>query len=199
MTVGEARLTYSAQLKSYNQQKFKLSAQRQELKEKMEKTENGAELYADEAATLELTYQAVSEKYQEYRDYMEQLMEQWSAKVDAVSSEQQADAMEEYAADMGKILVVARRLMHGDIVPLKDEQKLMEFDSDLYQMAKNIGAMAQRMEKKKYKSLWEDEEKKEYDDPSEEADAQEAFASGPEVVSVEATMEAAGAAAQPVE
>lgn len=191
MKVGEARLTYSAQLRAYNEQKFKLSTQREQLKEKMAHTENGAQLYAEEAATLELTYNAVDEKYKEYKTYMDQLMEQWDAKLNQVASEQQADAMEEYAADMGKILTVARRLMHGDIVPLKDEQKLMEFDSDLYQMAKNIGAMAQRMEKKKYKSLWEDEEKKEYDDPLEEADAQEAFASGPEVVPVEATMEAA--------
>ena len=84
---------------------------------------------------------------------------------------------------------VAIRIMHGDIVPLKDEQKLMEFDSDLYQMAKNIGAMTERMEKKKYESLWDDEEKKDYEDPAESADDQEAFANGPEVVSVEQTME----------
>ena len=67
----------------------------------------------------------------------------------------------------------------------------MEFDSDLYQMAKNIGAMIQRLKKKKYESLWDDEEKKEHEDPMETADDQEAFASGPEIVSVEETMESA--------
>ena len=49
-----------------------------------------------------------------------------------------------------------------------------------------------RLEKrKKYKSLWDDEEKKEREDPMEAADAEEAFAAGPEVVSVESVMEAA--------
>ncbi len=190
MKVGEARQTYSAQLKAYNEQKYKISVQRNELKEKMEKTENGAELYADEAATLELTYNAVSEKYDEYKDYMDQLMDQWHSKFDQVSAEQQADAAEEYGQDMMKLLKVARRIMHGDIVPMSDEKKLLDFDKDLYQMAKNIGAMAKLEKRKKYDSLW-DEEKKEYDDPMEVADDQEAFAGGPEIVSVEVTMEAA--------
>lgn len=193
MKVGEARQTYSAQLKVYNEQKYKLSVQRKELKEKMENTENGAELYADEAATLELTYNAVSEKYDEYKDYMDQLMDQWDAKFNAVAADQQADAAKDYGQEMGKILQVARRIMHGDIVPMSDEKKLLDFDKDLYQMAKSIGAMAKLEKRKKYKSLWEDEEKKEYDDPAEVADDQDAFGSGPEVVSVEATMEAATA------
>ena len=191
MKVGEARLTYNAQLKAYNQQAFKLAQQRQELKDKIEHTENGAEIYAEESATLELTYQAVKDKYNEYKDYMDQLMEQWHAKFDEVVAGQQAEAAEEYGEEMGKLMKVAARLMHGDIVPLKDEQKLMEFDSDLYQMAKNIGAMVQRLKKKKYESLWDDEEKKEHEDPMETADDQEAFASGPEIVSVEETMESA--------
>lgn len=193
MKVGELRQTYSAQLKAYNEQRYKLSVQRNELKEKMEKTQNGAELYADEAATLELKYNAVDEKYNEYKDYMDQLMEQWNAKFDQVVAEQQADAAEDYGQEMGKILQVARRIMHGDIVPMSDEKKLLDFDKDLYQMAKSIGAMAKLEKRKKYKSLWEDEEKKEYDDPMEVADDQEAFAGGPEVVSVEATMEEAAA------
>ena len=54
MKVGEARGIYSSVLKSYNQQKFKLSKQRNELKERMESTPDGKTLYADEAATLDL-------------------------------------------------------------------------------------------------------------------------------------------------
>lgn len=37
MKTGEARGIYSSVLKSYNEQKFKLSKQREELKERMEK------------------------------------------------------------------------------------------------------------------------------------------------------------------
>ena len=55
MKVGEARGIYSSVLKSYNQQKFKLSKQRNELKERMESTPDGKTLYADEAATLDLS------------------------------------------------------------------------------------------------------------------------------------------------
>ena len=58
-------------------------------------------------------------------------------------------------------------------------------------MAKNAGMMARLEKRKKYKSLWDDEEKKEREDPMEAADAEEAFAAGPEVVSVESVMEAA--------
>ena len=40
-------------------------------------------------------------------------------------------------------------------------------------MAKNAGMMAQLEKRKKYDSLWEDEEKKEHEDPMEAADAEE--------------------------
>lgn len=190
MKVAEARSTYSAQLRSYNEQKFKLAKQKQELDEKIKTTENGSVIYANEAATLELVYNAVEEKQNEYQEYMDQLMGQWNAKFNEVASKQQADAAKEYGEEMGKLITVARRIMHGDIVPQSDEKKLMEFDRDLYQMAKNIGMLAKMKDKKEYDSLW-DEEKKEYEDPMEAANEEEAFASGPEIVSVEDTMAAA--------
>ena len=190
MKVAEARSTYSAQLRSYHEQKFKLAKQRQELDDKIKTTENGSVIYANEAATLELVYNAVEEKQNEYQEYMDQLMGQWTAKFNEVASKQQADAAKEYGEEMGKLITVARRIMHGDIVPQSDEKKLMEFDRDLYQMAKNIGALAKMKDKKEYDSLW-DEEKKEYEDPMEAANEEEAFASGPEIVSVEDTIAAA--------
>ena len=78
--------------------------------------------------------------------------------------------------------------MKGGIVPPTDEKKLMEFSMEMYQAAKNIGAMVKQREKEEYDSLWEEEEPKEYEDPMEVADNTEAFASGPEIVSVEDTM-----------
>lgn len=77
MKTGEARGIYSSVLKSYNEQKFKLSKQREELKERMESTPDGKTRYADEAATLELKYNAVAEKQDEYQNYVNQLMAQW--------------------------------------------------------------------------------------------------------------------------
>ena len=153
MKVGEARGIYSSVLKSYNQQKFKLSKQRNELKERMESTPDGKTLYADEAATLDLQYNAVAEKQDEYQDYVDQLMEQWESKFNSVAAKQQDEAAKDYSEEMGKIMTVARRIMHGDIVPAQDEKKLMEFDKDLYMMAKNAGMMARLEKRKKYKSL----------------------------------------------
>lgn len=167
---------YSSVLKSYNEQKFKLSKQREELKERMESTPDGKTRYADEAATLELKYNAVAEKQDEYQNYVNQLMAQWEGKFNSVVAKQQGEAAKDYGEEMGKIMTVARRLMHGDQVPMQDEKKLMEYDKDLYIMAKNAGMMARLEKRKKYDSLWEDEEKKEHEDPMEAADAEEAFA-----------------------
>lgn len=191
MKVGEARATYGAQLKEYNKQKFKLAQQKKALEEKMNRTENGAVVYADEAAKLELMYSALDEKQEEYQKYMDQLMGQWEMEFDRVAMEQQKDSAKETGQDLGKILTVARRIMHGDIVPQSDEKKLMEYDGDLYQMAKNIGAMAKLKKKKKYDSLWEEKEKKEQEDPMKAADGQDAISDGPEIVDVGEVMAAA--------
>ena len=82
------------------------------------------------------------------------------------------------------IMEVARRLMKGGIVPASDEKKLMEFSMEMYQAAKNMGAMAKQREKEEYDSLWEEEEEKVYEDPIETADNTESFAEGPEIVEV---------------
>ncbi|MCR5692236.1 MAG: hypothetical protein K6G62_08450 [Eubacterium sp.] len=195
MKVGEARKLYSSQIRSYNMEKFKLGKEKTALEEKIKKTENGQIIYANEAATLELTYNAVAEKQKEYQDYMSQLMEQWQGKFDQVAAKENAEAEKEYFEDVGKILTVARRMMQGHTVPGSDEKKLMEYDDDLYKMAKNAQMMAQIREKKKYESLWEDEEERQREDAMEAADGQEAFASGPEVVNVQDTVAAAQASA----
>lgn len=192
MKIGEARETYGYQIKNYNTKQRELYQQKQELDAKIKTTENGAVVYQNEAAVLELQYNAVNEKRQEYQDYMDKLAEQWAATANMISSDQQGDAMAEAVKDQGKIMEVARRIMHGDRVPAKDEKKLMEFDWKLYSMAKNAAAMLELQKKKKeHKSLWDDEEKQELKDPMEEADNTEAFASGPEVVDVDDVIAAA--------
>ena len=186
MIIKEVRTQYSQQIKAYHEQQSILKKQKQELEHKINTTPDGKNIYANEAATLELTIEAVNEKKDEYQKYMDKLLEQWAATANMVSAEQQGDAMEEYAEDMGKIMEVARRIMKGGIVPASDEKKLMEFSMEMYQAEKNIGAMAKK--KEEYETLWEEEEKKEYEDPMEVADNTEAFADGPEIVSVEDTM-----------
>lgn len=96
-------------------------------------------------------------------------------------AKQQGDAMEEAAADMAKCLEIARRISRGDKVPAQDEKKLMEFNMEIYQLAKNMAAMNMNRKHKEWKSLWEDEEeKKDYPDPMETADNTEINIAMPE-------------------
>ena len=191
MKIVEARQLYSTQIKAYREQQVELNKQKKELEKKMKSEKDGDVIYANEAATLELTIKAVEEKKNEYQEYMDKLMQQWTAKANMESAKQQGEAMEDYVADMGKIMEVARRLMKGAIVPPTDEKKLMEYSMELYQAAKNIGAMEQQKKKEEYDSLWKDEEEKTVpEDPMELADNTEAFSEGPAIVDVADTMEA---------
>lgn len=189
MKISEARQLYNGQIRAYREQQTALAKQKQELEKKMASVEDGKTLYANEAATLELTIEAVKEKQTEYRDYMDKLLEQWSATANMVSAKQQGEAMEEYVEDLAKIMEVARRIMKGGIVPPSDEKKLMDYSMEMYQAAKNMGALAK--EREEYDSLWEEEEEeREVEDPMETADNAEAFAPGPAVVEVADTVAA---------
>lgn len=64
----------------------------------------------------------------------------------------------EHADDTAKIMTIFRRIANGDIVPPKDENKLMEHSMEMYQAAKNLGSMKQNEERKKYKSVDEEDE-----------------------------------------
>jgi len=188
MKISEARQLYGSQIKAYQEQRNALTKQKQELEKKMNAVEDGKNIYANEAAILELTIEAVDKKQNEYRDYMGKLSEQWAATANLVSAKQQGEAMEDYVEDLGKIMEVARRIMKGGIVPASDERKLMEYSMEMYQAAKNMGALAK--EREEYDSLWDDKEKKvEYGDPAEIADAAEVFTEGPAIVDVAETME----------
>lgn len=185
MKIGEAQQIYREQIKAYNTQKAALSKQLQDVRSKMEASQDGQEIFGSEAAVLELSIEALNKQQDEYQDYMDELSDQYCAYWNATVAEQQADAAKEYGAEMGKLMEVARRLMKGAIVPAYDEKKLMEFDKELYQMAKSIGMLVRQQKKEKYDSLWEEEEEKEYDDPREVAENAEAASDGPEVVDAE--------------
>ena len=79
MTIKEVRQTYGAQIRSYHEQQIVLQKQKKELERKMNTSPDGKNVYANEAAVLELNIQAVDEKQNEYREYMEKVAEQWAA------------------------------------------------------------------------------------------------------------------------
>lgn len=193
MKIGEAQQIYREQVNAYRTQKAALSKQLEDVRSKMESSvdKDKKEQFGSEAAVLELSIEALNKQEDEYQDYLDELSDQYCAYWNVTVAEQQADAAKEYAVDMGKILEVARRIMKGGIVPATDEKKLMEFNYEMYQMAKSIGAMVRQREKEKYDSLWEDEEEKEYDDPMEVAENAEASGEGPELVDAGAVADAA--------
>lgn len=196
MKIGEAQQLYRGQVKAYQTQKSVIKKQLEDVKKRMKYSPDTKEKDESEAATLELTLSALDEKQEEYQEYLNKLADQYCAYWNAAVAEQQKDASEEYAEDMSKLMEVARRIMKGSIVPASDERKLMEFSMDLYQVAKNIGAMVQRQKREKYDSLWGDEEEKEYEDPKEAAGNADAGPGAPEIVDVSDTV-AAAAPAEP--
>lgn len=182
MKIREAQQLYRAQVEEYQAQKVSLSKQLQSVRSRMEHSAEKKEQYGEEAATLELSLEALSEKQNQYYDYLNRLSDQYCARWNAAAAKQQAEAAEDYTVEVGKVLEVARRIMKGGIVPASDEKKLMEYDFELYQVAKNIGTMVQREKREKYKTLWKDEEEKEYIDPQEAAENTEAVSGAPEIV-----------------
>ena len=189
MKIGEAKVVYRNQISAYQEQKAILAKQKQALEEKMKYDPEAKKIFAEEAATLELTIDALDKKQSEYQDYMSKLNAQWAGQVNALTAKQQSEAMEEYNQDLMKVMEVARRLMKGAIVPPQDEKKLMEYSMELYQAAKNIGALSKQKEKEEYDSLWDEKEDKSVpEDPTEVADNKEAFTSGPAIVDVADTM-----------
>lgn len=189
MKIGEAQEIYREQVRIYQKEKNSISKQLQDLRKRMEIRPEEKEQYASEAATLELTLETLDEKQEEYQDYLNQLSETYCAYWNATVADQQADASAEYAADMAKIMEVARRIMKGAIVPASDEKKLMEYSEEMYHTAKSVGSMVRRQKREKYDSLWEDEEEQKYADPGEAAANAEAPLEGPEVVGVESIVE----------
>lgn len=74
------------------------------------------------------------------------------------AAKEAAEAAGEGFEDLGRALEIARRMMHGDIVPASDEKFLMDFNRDIYMGAKNMQALAKNEDPEKYDSLLEDEE-----------------------------------------
>ena len=181
MKIAEAQPIYYANRKKLVEQTRTLYAQKKDAEQKYRLT--GDTRFSEEAATLELSLQETNKAFEENQKVVDSLMEQWCAVSNMESAKQAGEAMEKSAADMGKVIMVFRRLANGDIVPQTDEKKLMEYDFKMYQVAKNMQMMAQQAEKerKKHKSLWEDEEETTPEDPTEIADNTEYSGTLPDI------------------
>jgi len=183
MKISDAQKIYRENRKQLIEQRRTLIKQRDDLKKMIPASEEEKARFSEEAATLELSIKEVNKEFDKNQEVLDNLTEQYCAVWNAEVARQQGDAMKEQAVELGKIMVVFRRIAHGDIVPGKDEQKLMDYSMEMYMAAKNLGAMRRAEEKEKYDSLWEDEEKKDEEeyDPEGRADNAEATVDLPEI------------------
>lgn len=153
MKIGEASRIYSAQMSKLQDKRNELLAQKKAL-------ENGEiEMTDDEVVSLKKAIDRVDIQCEKASESMESFNMQKSLLQNAEASRAQGDAMAKQADDYVKCIEVARRIARGDKVPSKDEQKLLEFSSEMYQAAKNMASMVKRNEKRKeHDSLWDDED-----------------------------------------
>ena len=185
MKINEAQEIYQRQINSYQEQRGLLQKQLDKLKADNPEDSTG------QAAVLELSLQKLTEKEAEYQNYLGILSEQKANLANLAAAKQQGDSMAEAAEEMGRIMLIARRIMQGGKVPPPDEKKLMEYDKDLYLLAKSAGALATKH--KEYDQLSEEEPAKEEVDVQEIAGNSTAAGSGPELVSADTVVAAATA------
>lgn len=80
---------------------------------------------------------------------------------------------EDTTPDLAKILEIARRISNGDKVPVSDEKKLMEYSSEMYQMAKAAAVVNANKKHKEYQSLFKDENEIDMDEKLRDLEGEE--------------------------
>ena len=190
MKIGEAQKAYRQQLSLLRGQKKDYVNQQEENRKKMEKAQEKSEQlgvkfelseeYLAREKELQGQIDALSGQIKKNEKVLEDLVDQEMGIFNSVASKQQADAMKEYGEEMAKSLEIARRISRGDKVPAQDEKKLMEFNMDIYKMAKNMAAINMNRKHEEWDSLWGEEEEKEYEDPREVSENAEANVELPE-------------------
>lgn len=179
MKISEAQAKYRAYRQNLIDQNKRLMKERDTAKAQF--TLTGDTKFSEQAAILELSIEETNSKFEENQKVLDSLTEQYAAVWNMEVAKQQADTADESGKDFEKIMTVARRIANGDRVPYSDEKKLMEFNSELYQLAKNAQMLKQTREPKKYKSLWEEKEEVASYDPEEKAENAQAQGELPDI------------------
>lgn len=183
MKIAEARRAYATQLSAQRSQKAQLQKQKEKLEQEKtnrlsvssETSGNGVSLelsdeYLKRFTELQERIDTLTDQIKKNEKSLDDVIEMEVGIANSEVAKQQGDAMEEAAEDMAKCLEIARRISRGDKVPAQDEKKLMDFNMEIYQIAKNMAVMNMNKKHKEWESLWEDEEEKqEYADPMETA------------------------------
>lgn len=160
MRLVEARQAMNRQMEVLNYRRQKIQGMLKEQKKTGSTDFDRVELSKE----LEALDQAYEETSQE-RERLNMLSMNIQ---NAEASKQQAEAEAEAYEEMLKCLEIFRRIANGDKVPPGDEKKLMNYDGNMYLMAKSMSVIHKDEEGKTWDSLWEDkEEKGENPDPAE--------------------------------
>lgn len=160
MKIGEATRIYSEQMSKLRDKRNALL----ETKKALEKGE--IKMTDEEVAALGKSLDRVDIQCAKASEFMESVNEQKNLLYNAEASKRTGDAMAEKAENDAKCIEIARRIARGDKVPPKDEQKLLEFSSEMYQVAKNMAVMAKKEKPKEHDSLWDDEDESNEPEPS---------------------------------
>lgn len=154
MKIGEASRVYSAQVNKLRAQKNELKAQKKAYeKGELNMTEEQAALLEKSIDRIELQYEKASEFMDGFGTYKTLLQ-------NAEASKQQSDFMAEKAEEDAKCIEIMRRIAHGDKVPPFDEQKLLNYNAEMYQIAKNMALLADNKKREEHDSLWDEDDKK---------------------------------------
>lgn len=154
MKIGEASRKYSAQINKLRNQKNELTAQ----KKAYEKGE--LNMTEKQAALLERSLDRIKFKYEKASEFMEGFGTYKTLLQNVESSKQQSDFMAEKAEEDAKCIEIMRRISHGDKVPPYDELKLLNYNAEMYQMAKNLALLAENEKREEHDSLWDEEDEK---------------------------------------
>lgn len=154
MKIGEASRVYSAQVNKLRDQKNELTAQKKAYeKGELNMTEEQAVLLEKSLDRIEFQYQKASEFMEGFGTYKTLLQ-------NVETSKQQSDFMAEKAEEDAKCIEIMRRIARGDKVPPYDEQKLLNYNAEMYQIAKNMALLAENEKRKEHDSLWDEEDEK---------------------------------------
>lgn len=151
MKIKDAKQAYSAQLNT-------LWDKRRTLSKLLKDQENGkAGLQAFDRMELSRELSEIDAQYKATQGVMEKITAIEAAIHNGETAKQQSSAMSKAVDEMVKMMEVYRRIASGGKVPPKDEQRLMEYNHELYMAAKSAALLAQ-LEGEEYDSLWQDEE-----------------------------------------
>ena len=123
MKITEAKSAYYKQYQKFSFAAADVAKQKEEAEKNARLHPDKAEEFNKQAATLEISLEALNKQKEEYMKHNEKIAEMECAYANMIVSQQQSEAMEESAAEELKILETARRIMKGDIVPPQDEEK----------------------------------------------------------------------------